>query len=323
MGGPSGPPFFLTGPGRDATLSSMPLLILPLIGWLALAGRVLGLGLERPLVKALGRGRNSYAATTLYFGVGELLLVPFVAWQAFANPGYFQDIDHWIIQAAITAVIYAVSFHTYVWALSVGEVSFLAPLYGTSFVFLYILDITFGDARFTLASSMGILAVVAGVVFLNIAPGLKLAQVLNPLAVLRQPGAWGMLVYAFGLAAGRMVDKSAAATAPPLAYALCNNSLSVLAGLAILWATRKLPDLGSLIRDRSKIALIGAFAGMGAYVLLLVALDYFNPSVVEPVAQLSVLIAVWLGGRMFGERTGLRWAAAALVIVGAALLMLR
>jgi uncharacterized membrane protein len=206
--------------------------------------------------------------------------------------------------------------------MSVGEVSFLAPLFGTSFVFLYVLDVTFGEAQLTFAASLGILAVTAGVVFLNIAPGLKLATVLNPLTALRQPGAWGMLLYAFGLAVGRMVDKSAADSAPPLLYALCNNSLSVLGGLAILAVGGRLPALVKLTCERIGIAVIGAVAGMGAYVLLLVALDYYNPSVVEPVSQLSVLIAVWLGGRMFGEKTGLRWLAAVLVIAGALLLML-
>lgn len=300
----------------------MPLPAPLLIGWLALLGRIVGLGLERPLVKALGQGRNSYAATALYFGLGELMLLPFICWQALALPGYFAEVDRWIVPALITGVIYAVSFHAYVWAMGVGEVTFLAPLFGVSFVFLYILDITFGAAEFTLPASLGILAVTAGVAILNIAPGLNLWQVLNPRTVLSQPGAWGMLVYAFGLAAGRMVDKSVADIAPPLAYAFVNNSLSVLSGLAVLAVTRRLSTFGALFRERRAIAIIGAVAGMGAYVLMLVALDYFNPSVVEPVTQLSVLIAVWLGARMFGERTGLRWIAAALVIVGAALLML-
>ena len=50
-------------------------------GYLALLGRTVGLGLERPLVKALGRNRDSIAATTVYFGIGELLLLPVIAWQ--------------------------------------------------------------------------------------------------------------------------------------------------------------------------------------------------------------------------------------------------
>jgi transporter family protein len=141
-----------------------------LVGWLALAGRVVGLGLERPLVKALGQGRNSFAATTVYFGLGELMLLPFIAWQMLATPGYLADVDGWIIPALVTAVIYAVSFHAYVWAMGVGEVSFLAPLFGTSFVFLYVLDFSFGAAQFTWLASLGILAVTLGVVFLNIAP---------------------------------------------------------------------------------------------------------------------------------------------------------
>jgi hypothetical protein len=43
---------------------------------------------------------------------------------------------------------------------------------------------------------------------------------------------------------------------------------------------------------------------------------------VEPVAQLSVFIAIGLGGLWFGEQVRARWAPSALVVLGAALLML-
>lgn len=291
-------------------------------GHLALAGRIFGLGVERPLIKALGQNRNSIAATTLYFGIGELLLVPLVAWQWLHDPLYVAQLDKWILQALATAVIYAVAFHVYVYAMGVGEVSYLSPLYATAFIWLYLLDVSFGHARLGLQPAAGVMAVTLGIVFLTPPVRHSALARLSPLRVLRQPGACGMLIYAFCLATARLIDKSAAPYAPPVLYALANNSLSVLGGLAILALRGRSAHLGQLVRERLWIALPGAVAGMGAYVLLLFALDYFNPSVVEPVTQLSVFIAIGLGGLWFHERVRARWLPAALVVCGAALLML-
>jgi len=291
-------------------------------GLLALAGRVVGLGLERPLVKALGQGRDSVAATTLYFGVGELLLLPLIAWQWATAPDYASQMGVWIKFAALSGVIYAISFNTYVWGMSVGEVSLLTPLYATMFIWLYLLDVLVWGAPVTVLPVLGILAVTAGVVFLNVAPGRPLAQALSPLAVLRQPGAWGMLIYAFGLALGRIIDNAGAPIAPPALYALCSNAPCVLGGLAYLAWRGRGAAFTQLARQRLRVATIGAFAGMYAYVLMLVALDYFRPSVVEPFSQLSVFIAIALGGLWFKEPVRARWGGAVLVVVGAALLLL-
>ena len=290
-------------------------------GYLALAGRTIGLGLERPFVKALGRQRNAIAATTVYFGIGELLLLPMLAWEWLSTPGYFAALPQWLPWALLSGAIYAVSFHVYVYGLSIGEVSLLAPLYATMFVWLYAMDLLAGHATFSWLAVAGIALVTLGIVTLNIAPGRNLWQVLNPWHVITQPGAWGMLVYAFGLALGRQVDKQAAGIAPPVLYALIDNAPCVLAGIAILAFQGKANLLGNLARERTWIAVVGAFAGMYAYVLMLVAIDYFPPSVVEPVTQLSVLLAVALGAWWFKEPLRARWLAALLVIAGAVLLL--
>ena len=292
-----------------------------LTGYLALAGRTLGLGFERPLIKSLGKGRNSIAACTLYFGLGELMLIPVFAWQWAHDPGYAAQIGAWILPALITGVIYAISFHTYVYAMSVGEVSYLAPLYATAFIWLYMLDVVFGNAHLAAVPISGIALVSLGFIFLNLAPGRSVREALKTTWTLHQPGTWGMLVYSFGLATARMVDKSAADIAPPVLYAFLNNSLSVLAGLAILAWQGRGGTIPALFRERGWVALIGAVAGMGAYVLMLVAIDYFNPSVVEPVTQLSVFLAMGLGAWWFGEKIHTRLWAALFMLVGAYLLI--
>lgn len=291
------------------------------LGYLALAGRTIGLGLERPFVKALGRGRDSIAATTVYFGIGELLLMPLLAWQWLSTPGYAAGIGGWIGWALLAGVIYAISFNTYVYGMSIGEVSLLTPLYATMFIWLYAMDIAFGDAHFSWLALAGILLVMAGVAFLNVAPGRSLAQVLNPLTVLKAPGAWGMLIYAFGLALGRMVDSQANDTAPAVLYAVISNAPCVLSGIIYLAIRGRARLLGALARERLWTAVFGSFAGMYAYVLMLVALDYFEPSTVEPITQLSVLIAVGLGVWWFREPLRARWQAAVLVVAGAAVLL--
>jgi len=95
-------------------------------GLLALAGRVLGLGLERPLIKALGQQRDSIAATTLYFGVGELLLLPLIAWQwlnhhTTPRPAPMDRLGLLVWRDLRRRL------HTYVWGMSIGEVSLLTP----------------------------------------------------------------------------------------------------------------------------------------------------------------------------------------------------
>lgn len=291
------------------------------ISIIALVLRIIGLGFERPLVKALGQGRDSIAATTLYFGIGVSMLLPIVLWQAWADPLYFSAFGSWIMPCLASGLIYALSFHTYVYAMSVGEVSYLTPLYATAFLFLYILDISFGDATFGLVPLTGILIVMLGVVILNLQPGQDWHHALNPLTMLRQPGAWGMLIYAFGLATGRLIDKSVAGVAPPVAYAFIDNLPAVLIGALILLVRGHFGRVAQLHRERTKIAWIGAISGMGAYVMLLVALQQLRPSVVEPVTQLSVFIAVALGGLWFGEQTRTRWLPSAMLVVGAALLL--
>lgn len=297
-----------------------------LFGYLALLSRIFWLGLERPYVKALGRERDSTAATTLYFGLGLLFLAPLVVWQWLSTPGYTAALPLWISAALITSVIYAISFHSYVKAMSVGEVSYLSPLYATAFLWLYALDVLNGNAQLAARPLLGVLLVCAGVVLLNLSGPQGLAallRALDPRTLLRQPGAWGMLVYAFGLATARLIDKSVADIAPPLLYAFINNTPCVLAGLVILGLRGKLGLMPQLARERPAATWLGSFSGIAAYVSLLFALRYFAPSIVEPVTQLSVFIAVGLGGLWFGEPVRARWLPSILVVLGAALLLWR
>jgi drug/metabolite transporter (DMT)-like permease len=295
-----------------------------LSGYLALVARTVCLGLERPFVKALGERRDSIAATTLFFGLGLLFILPLWLYEWWRTPDYFGQWQAWLGAALITGVIYAVAFHTYVWGLSIGEVSYLTPLYATAFLWLYALDVAFGNTELGWRPLGGILCVWAGIVLLNLTTARGFHNwlaALDPRTLLRQPGAWGMLVYAFGLATCRLVDKHVAGVAPPLLYAFINNTPCVLAGFAVLAWRRQAGLPLALLRERPAIAWIGSAAGIAAYIMLLLALRTFPPSTVEPVTQLSVFIAVALGGLWFKEPARTRWLPSGLVVAGAVLLL--
>jgi uncharacterized membrane protein len=292
---------------------------LPTVGILALLGRIVGLGLERPWVKALGRGRDSIAATTFTFGVELVLLVPLAVW-AYASGASFADVPRWISYALISGMLYALGFHSYVYGLSVGEVSFLTPLFATAFVWLYLLDLEFGDAKLGWQPVAGIACISVGIAFLNSTGG---RLNLSPIALLRQPGAWGMLTYAFCLATGRVIDSHGIEHAPVTAYALVTNTPAVLIGFLWLATRRNLRLLRELIRERAGVGIASGVVGIGAYLLLLTAMSRgVTPSVAEPISQLSVFISMWLGGRWFGEPVQARWIPASLLVLGAVLLVI-
>ena len=132
-----------------------------------------------------------------------------------------------------------------------------------------------------------------------------------------------MLTYAFCLATGRVIDSLGIEHAPVTAYALVTNTPAVAIGLGWLIARGKLSVLRDLIRERPGVGIASGVVGIGAYLLLLVAMAHgIPPSVAEPISQLSVFISMWLGGRWFGEPVQARWAPALLLVVGAVLLAL-
>jgi drug/metabolite transporter (DMT)-like permease len=129
------------------------------------------------------------------------------------------------------------------------------------------------------------------------------------------------------MATGRFFDKTLVdhnldVAAPPVLYALVVNAPTVVVGLVILTFTRQVRCLPLLVKSRWQVAFSLTLLGQGAFLLALMSLDYFPPSVIEPVTQLGVFIAVYLGGRWFGEKVRTRWLPSAMVVAGAALLLI-
>jgi len=298
-------------------------------GYLLLAGRIIGLGIERPLVKKLGMGYDPFAVTTLWVGFGEIMFAVIILLQALRDPHYLAMDYGWVWLALIPGMLYGVSFHAYVHALKIGEVSLLTPLFASGFVLMYVYDVLGGWARLHWYPLCGVLLVTLGIALLNPAriegqeaswfrAALKKA---DPRVLMSQPGAIAMVICAFAVATGRMVDKHLSSQADPVMYALVVNAPPVLIGIGLLAARRSLHELTRLARERMGLTWVAAIIGHGAFLLYVFSLKYFPPSVIEPVSQLGVFIAIGLGGLWFREPIRARWIPSAMVVAGAAMLL--
>ncbi|MCB1220767.1 MAG: hypothetical protein H7A35_05005 [Planctomycetales bacterium] len=302
------------------------------LGYAYMLARVIGMGLERPLVKRLGVERDSVATVVLYVGAGELMFLAVLAWQYMQDPALAANLLSWLPLAVIPGLLNAACFFAFIAAMRVGEVSLLTPLFASCFVLMYAIDVAAGFAQLALLPLAGVLLVTAGVAFLTPAPvvlegRISFWQRYDPRWLLRQPGAVLMLINATAFALVRFFDRTMAPEAHAVLYALVVNLPTVLIGLVLLaignakGRPSSLAALGALARDRWGILLVLTIFGQGAFLMLLYALDYFPPSVIEPVTQLGVFIAIALGGLWFGEQTRARWLPSAMVVAGAAMLL--
>lgn len=78
---------------------------------------------------------------------------------------------------------------------------------------------------------------------------------------------------------------------------------------------------GSLLRERPVPAVVAGLINAYAYVLLLAAIRTINVSVAEPASNLSMLLAVVLGGWVYREPVARRLPAAVIMALAAWLLL--
>lgn len=275
----------------------------------ALAGRIVLLGFERVVVKQLGRQRGSVEATLLFFGLGALFLVPFAPDALRRAPA--------LVPVLPTGLIYAVGFVLYVRALSRGQVSLVAPLASFNVVFLALLAVPLAGEQIDAARGAGLVLMFLGTALLE--GGRDLARGWR--RVWSHPGARDMVVSALLIAAGRVVDKRFSVDLPPLSYAWAIYTVISLVLLGYLAVGGRVAAAGSLLRERPVPAVVAGLINAYAYVLLLAAIRTINVSVAEPASNLSMLLAVLLGGWVYREPVARRLPAAVIMALAAWLLL--
>lgn len=280
---------------------------------LALAGRILLLGLERILVKKLGDKSESLSSTFLFFSLATLFLLPFVFFAKI--PASFDFL--WLV--ALSSFVYSFAFWLYVKSLSEGEASLVSPLYNFNVLFLLLLTVIFLHEQFTPFKLAGLFLLVYGASFLN-----KQKDFFQSLKSLFTHRACLLMLAASALiAVGRTIDGFVVQSVDPLLY-----SFSIYFGISAFLFLYQIPlkSLGKtidLLKTKTKIALASGAVNAYSYLLLLFAFQAIEVSVAEPASMLSSIAAVFLAAAVFREKIRERLIGVAIMVVGAWLLFLK
>ncbi|AZR74430.1 hypothetical protein BBF96_14170 [Anoxybacter fermentans] len=278
---------------------------------LALIGRIILLGLERIIVKKLGKDNSSIEVTILFFGIGAICLLPFLTGIEVKNLNF-------LLKALISSTIYSVTFVLYVKALSEGDISLVTPVASFNVLFLFLLSVIFLDERLTLIKSLGIILIFYGSSYLK--PGANLFQSIK--AVLKEKPCQYMLISSLLLAIGRVIDKASSKDVSALLYSFVIYSFITLILLVYIFVKKRWNNLIRLFLAKPGIAIISGGINAFSYLFLLIALKGIEVSVAEPLTLLSTLLAVILGKYIFKEKIQQRFIAAVIIMVGAWLLLL-
>jgi bacterial/archaeal transporter family protein len=278
---------------------------------LALIGRIILLGLERVIVKKMGRDNSSIEVTVLFFGIGAFCLLPFLI-------GVEIHTLTFLPYTLISSCIYSITFVLYVKALSTGEVSLVTPVASFNVLFLFLLSVLFLNESFNLLKITGILLIFYGSSYLK--PGSTPLSSIK--AVLREKPCLYMLLSTLLLAVGRIIDKAGSQNVSSILYSFIIYTLISLILYIFLLFKKRSKNLLKIFRDRPKIALLSGATNAFSYLFLLVALKGIEVSIAEPLTLLSTLLAVILGRYFFQEIIRQRLIAASIIIIGSWFLLL-
>jgi len=277
---------------------------------LALAGRVLTLGVERIIVKRMGSRADSFCSTFLFFFLGALFLLPFVM---------FERIDSWIFipRALVSGFFYSVAFVCYVRSLSLEEASLVSPLYNFNIVFLAVIAFIFLGESLTLSKGIGLALLLYGASHLNRSAGKTTSFIQSLYGLFHNTGCRFMMIASLLIAVGRVIDKSNIQEVAPLVY--CFFLYLIISGYVFVYVLIKGRTGGivRIMREQPWTAMASGAINAYSYLFLLVAITTIDVSVAEPVSMLGMVVTLLLSWLILGEDVRRRWFAVLLMLAGA------
>jgi drug/metabolite transporter (DMT)-like permease len=217
---------------------------------------------------------------------------------------------------AATGILHAAYFWLLGNAYEAGDLSLVYPVArGTGPLLVPLLAMLFIGERLSVQGVLGISAVVAGIYLVHLR-SFNLGAILEPLSALRGGGTLWALGTGAAIAAYSLVDKiGVGVVAPPLyIYLMLAGTWLLLAPLVLIrrrWKVRREWHV-----NRGPVLLAGLLV-VGAYLMVLFALQNANVSYVVAVRQASILFSVWFGTHGLKEGHGRqKWVGAVCIVSG-------
>jgi drug/metabolite transporter (DMT)-like permease len=278
-------------------------------------------GLQIVALKRYFDDYSAFALPVLINGFAALTFIPFAA--ATTSPAELPSLATFTPVALgsilLTVVAIGAAFITFLQALEIGEVSYVAPINKLAPVFVLPIEITLLGAHLGRLELAGIGAATLAVYVANYEPGelvepVKRAAYSRPaqLALLSAAG-WGIGDV------GKRVALQELSLPPQLWVPLLEVSVALV---LLPVAFRTLPSLDQLRGDLPKFVALGGLVATAEYVTSL-AFGLIPASIASPVINTQAVVAVVLGGLLLGEdNLGVRLVAALLAVAGVGLIAL-
>ncbi len=283
-----------------------------LFPYIALAGRIVLLGYERIIIKKLGSHQTSLGSTFWYFFLGTIILTPTLMLESWPTSWDFL----WL--ALISAVLTTSTFWLYVKSLAEGEASQVTPLLNMNAFFVLVLAWFFLSETITLWKVLGIGVIIYGLAFIG-----NHGHLLDSLkAILHNKPCRYMLAASFFLAIGRTIDAYAARNVPPLTYGWFMFVFTTLIILILEFPAHAIKKTIILLKKRPFLAIGAGACNAFTFLFFLVAVRYFELSIIEPVVMFSTVITVLLASQVLHENIKDRLKGVVIMVIGAWLLFL-
>jgi drug/metabolite transporter (DMT)-like permease len=220
----------------------------------------------------------------------------------------------WLIIVG-SAVAEAAYFYTTSRAYTLGDLSVTYPLArGSAPLFTTLWAVLFLRERPSALGYAGIIVIALGLFLVNLP---SLADIVRPLRGLAQPAPRWALTAGLCIGVYSTLDKVGVKFISPLLYIYIILVVTWLVMTPGWWLARRANLLASEWRANKWSAALAGVAVVGAYTLVLMAMQRSPVSYVGSVREMSVVLTAWVGSAFLGEgKTGLRVTASALVAVG-------
>jgi len=220
----------------------------------------------------------------------------------------------WLI-LTVSGLVEVGYFYTTSRAYSLGDLSVTYPLSrGSAPLFIALWAALFLHERPSALGYAGIITIAMGLFLVNLP---STADIARPLRALAQLASRWALFAGVCISVYTTIDKVGVKFIPPLLYIYLVLVVTWLVMTPGWWLARRTDALATEWRVNKWSAALAGMAVVGAYTLVLMAMQRSPVSYVGSVREMSVVLTAWVGSTFLGEgKTSLRVTASVLVVAG-------
>ena len=202
-----------------------------------------------------------------------------------------------------------------------GDLSHVYPIIRSAPALVLIFSVVILKENVSIFGALGVLFIVVGTYAINLTT-FKIRGWLKPFQLARKDGITRIaFLTVFFVAGYTIIDKIGVSNVEPLSYLLFLDIIVLTLYTIYIAKTKSMDSIKNEWRKNKNSIMLNGILGKLGYLLMLIAFTRERVSYLVSLRQLSVVIAVILGGHILKEKNfGIRATASAMIFIGAILI---